>query len=83
MALKWYMDDSGDTSMIRIGAMIGVVSGGIAVLAGVVVVVFEAFAKTGTSIGSTLAGVGGGLISLALGCKALQRAAEAKMERSS
>ena len=79
MALKWYQDDSGDTSMMRIGAMVGVVVGGAAVLAGVVLAILEVGNQWKVTAGATVAGIGAGLITTVLGMKALQRNAEAKV----
>ena len=79
MALKWYQDDSGDTSMMRIGAMVGVVVGGAAVLAGVALAIGEVVTQARVTAGATVAGIGAGLITTVLGMKALQRNAEAKV----
>ena len=79
MALKWYQDDGGDTSMMRIGAMIGIIAGGIAVLVGAVLAIYEVATQAKVTAGATMAGIGAGLIGTVLGMKALQRSAEAKI----
>jgi ABC-type spermidine/putrescine transport system permease subunit II len=79
MSLKWYQDDSGDTSMLRIGAMIGVCVGALAVLIGVILAVVEVAMEAHVQAGATVAGIGSGLIGTVLGMKALQRMAEAKI----
>lgn len=79
MALKWYQDDDGDTSMMRIAAMIGVLAGGLAVIVGAALACYEVLTSAKVQAGGTVATVGAGLIAAALGCKALQRAAEARM----
>ena len=78
--LKWYQDDSSDVSMMRIGAMVGVIVGGVAVLAGVILAVGEVVTQAKVTAGATVAGIGAGLISTVLGMKALQRNAEAKVQ---
>jgi|GEM_PF-5595966 hypothetical protein len=77
--LRWSQDDNGDISMMRIGAMIGVCVGGAAVVAGIVLAIYEVASQAKVTEGVALAGVGAGLISLALTTKALQRGAEAKI----
>jgi hypothetical protein len=77
--VKWYQDDAGDPSMMRVGAMIGVVVGGLAVMAGVVLAVVEVATQAKVTAGATLASIGAGLIGTVLGMKALQRGAEAKI----
>ncbi len=77
--LKWFMDDDGDTSMMRIGAMVGVVVGGLMVLVGGALAIYEVLTQAKVQAGATIAGIGAGLITFVLGCKALQRGAEAKI----
>lgn len=79
MTLKWYMDDSGDTSMLRIGAMIGVLAGALVTLAGAALAVYEVITQAKVTAGATICGVGAGLIGTVLAMKALQRQAEAKI----
>ena len=79
VSLRWYQDDSGDTSMMRIGAMVGVVVGGLAVLVGAVLCIYEVLNQAKVTAGATVAGIGAGLITTVLGMKALQRNAEAKV----
>lgn len=77
--MKWYQDDSGDPSMMRIGAMIGLAVGGLAVLCGVALAIGEVVAQAKVVAGAAVAGIGAGLITTCLGMKALQRQAEAKI----
>lgn len=77
--LKWWQDDSGDTSMMRIGAMIGVWCGALALLAGITLAIVEVAMQSKVTAGVSLAGIGAGLIGTVLATKALQRGAEAKI----
>jgi hypothetical protein len=77
--LKWYQDDDGDTSMMRIGAMIGIIVGGLSVLTGAVLAIYEVATQAKVTAGATVAGIGAGLVTAVLGMKALQRGAEAKI----
>jgi hypothetical protein len=78
--LKWWQDDVGDTSMMRIGAMIGVWCGALCVIAGVALAIVEVVIQSKvTAAGVALAGIGAGLIGTVLATKALQRGAEAKI----
>jgi hypothetical protein len=79
MALRWYQDDAGDTSFMRIGAMIGVITGALSILVGATLAVYEVLTQAKVTEGATVAGIGAGLITTVLGMKALQRQAEAKI----
>jgi len=79
MALKWYQDDYGDTSFMRIGAMVAICLGGLIILTGLFVAIYEEIKQAKIVDGVALTGIGVGLITAALGFKALQRGAEARI----
>jgi len=79
MALKWYQDDDGDTSLMRIGALVAIIFGGIIIIAGLFTAIYEEIVNAKIVDGVALTGLGTALITGALGFKALQRASEAKI----
>jgi len=64
--------------MMRIGAMIGVFVGALAVIVGAVLAVYEVATQAKVTAGTTVAGTGSGLVIGVLGMKAWQRNSEAK-----
>jgi hypothetical protein len=78
--LKWWQDDDGDTSFMRIGAMVALILGGMIVLTGLTLAVHEVITQPKTVVaGVALVGIGSGMITGTLASKALQRRAEAQI----
>lgn len=79
--LRWDMDDAGDISMMRIGAMIAIIAACAIVAVGLVLACVSISRPAWSqSTGPALVASGVGLFLSALGFKALQRQAEAKIQ---
>lgn len=79
-SMRWWQDDSGSASMMRIGAMIAIILGCMIVLTGLTLSCVEVAYQLKIQSGTLLVGSGTALILSALGFKALQRQAEAKIQ---
>lgn len=77
--LKWWMDDSGDVSFMRVAGMVALILGGVTILVGLFLAVWEEMTPTKVVAGIALVGIGSGMITGVLTAKALQRRAEAQI----